>query len=482
MAPDGSRTVLNNWNLYPLLRQRSDGRYTHRLVNVHYDLWNAHFLAYDPAGRLLTSGFGASPDGRSAVRVYDEDMQPLWAFGEEGSAPGQFIAPSGVATWGPACTFGGPFDTDSQTLLLLHFDGDYAGTQGEIGTAIGTELTDGRFGQGVLLDESDTLTYTVAGNLNHTQGAVEFWMRPAWDGDDGGDHTLFWWGNWEEFFHLRKDAISNLVFDYFYEGGSCGAPTGVAHWRAGEWHHIAFTWRETEIRLYVDGRQVALTECGGIAQPTARDFYVGSRPAGAGSIEAVIDELRISDIPRVGFSATCERVLVADSGSHRIQAFDSLGNFLTTYGSPGSSAGQLNSPQGLVVDESGRVLVADQGNNRLVVLGFDGTEFDYLASFSAGLSAPSGVAVDTWGNIVVADTGNHRVVVLDPEGKLMAEYSEPNDGYTGPFNAPRGVAVEACGNLVVADSGNRRVVTVRGALPGCKTWLPLVVRRWGTEE
>jgi DNA-binding beta-propeller fold protein YncE len=173
---------------------------------------------------------------------------------------------------------------------------------------------------------------------------------------------------------------------------------------------------------------------------------------------------------------------VADSGNHRIQAFDSLGNFLTTYGSLGSSAGQLNSPQGLVVDESGRVLVTDQGNNRLVVLGFDGTEFDYLASFSAGLSAPSGVAVDTWGNIVVADTGNHRVVVLDPEGKLMAEYSEPNDGYSGTFNAPRGVAVEACGNLVVADTGNRRVVTVRGALPGCKTWLPLVVRRWKTEE
>jgi len=481
LAPDVARTVLNNWNMYPLLRQRADGRYTHRLVNVHYDLGNAHYLAYDPAGRLLISGFGEFPDGRFAVRAYDQDMAPLWAFGEEGSAPGQFLSPTGVATWGPPCTYGGPYETDSHTLLLLHFDGDYAGTQGEMGTAVGTGFTDGRFGQGVLLDETDTLTYTAAGNLNHTQGAVEFWVRPDWDGDDGGDHTLFWWREDGDMLHLRKDPVSNLVFDYFYAGGGCGAPTSVAHWQAGEWYHVAFTWQETEIRLYVDGRQVALTECGGTARPTARDFYVGSRAGGAGSIEAVVDELRISDIPRVGCSDTCGQVLVADSGNHRIQVFDSLGNVLTAYGSQGSGAGQFNSPQGLAVDKDGRVLVADQGNNRLAVLGFDGTAFSCLDSFDAGFDAPTGVAADAWGNIAVADTGNNRVVVLDREGNLMAVYTGPNDGYTGPFNAPRGVAVEPCGNLVVADTGNRRVVTVRGALPGCKTWLPLVVLRGGAE-
>jgi hypothetical protein len=481
LTSDGARVVLNNGNLYPLLRQRAGGRYSHRLVNVHYDLGSAHHLAFDPAGRLLISGFGQFPDSRPAVRVYSQELQPLWGFGSEGAAPGQFLAPAGIASWGLPCTDGGPYETDSHTLLLLHFDGDHAGAEGEMGTSTGTTFTGGRYGQGLLMDHTDTLTYTAAGNLNHTRGAVEFWIRPNWDGDDGGDHTLFWWGDDAGMLHLRKDPISNLVFDYFYAGGGCGAPTNVADWRAGEWHHLAFTWAETEIRLYVDGQRVAQTECGGTAQPAAPEFYVGSWAGGTRSIEATLDELRISDIPRVGNNDMCGRILVADSELHRIQAFDDEGNLLSAYGSPGSDVGQFNTPQGLAVDSNGRVIVADQGNNRLVVLSYDGTEFGYLGSFDAGFSGPTGVAVDAWDHIVVADTGNNRIAVLDGQGSVLAEFTEPNDGYTGAFNAPRGVAMEPCGTLVVADTGNQRVVTVRGALPGCRTWQPLVVRNWKIE-
>jgi len=477
----GTRMVLNNGNLYPLLRQRASGRYSHRLVNVHYDLGNAHHMARDPAGRLLISGFGEFPDSRPAVRVYDPELQPLWGFGSEGSAPGQFMAPAGIASWGPPCTYGGPYQNDSHTLLLLHLDGDYAGTQGEIGVATGTEFGQGRYGQGVRMDGTDTLTYTTAGNLSHTWGAVEFWIRPDWDGDDGGDHTLFWWGDGTGMLHLRKDPISNLVFDYLYQGGGCGAPTSVADWQAGEWHHLAFTWAQTEIRLYVDGQRVGGAECGGTAQPGAPSFHVGSRDGGARSIEATLDELRISDMPRVGNNEMCGRVLVADSELHRLQAFDDEGNLLSAYGSLGSDVGQFNNPQGLVVDREGRVIVADQGNNRLVVLSFEGTEFSYLDSFDAGFSAPAGVAVDPRGYLAVADTGNNRIVVLDPDGNFLAEFTAPNDGYSGAFNAPRGVAIQACGNLVVADTGNRRVVTLRGALPGCKTWLPLLARNRETD-
>jgi hypothetical protein len=182
-------------------------------------------------------------------------------------------------------------------------------------------------------------------------------------------------------------------------------------------------------------------------------------------------------LPRLGNSLTCGRILVADSGNHRVQAFDSQGGFVAEFGSYGNGEGQFNNPQGLAVDPSGRVLVVDQGNNRIVALSFDGQAFGYLDSYTAGFGAPTGVAVAAWGHIVVADTGNNRVAVVDAEGNFVAEYTEPNDRYAGSFNAPRGVAIGRDGSLVIADTGNQRVVTVRGALPAWHTiWLPLVFR------
>jgi hypothetical protein len=326
----------------------------------------------------------------------------------------------------------------------------------------------------VLVDGVDLLTYSAGGNITSGQGSVEFWLRPAWDGDDGGNHNLFWWGAFDTgILHLRKDGISNLVFDRFYPGGSCGAPHNVADWQAGEWHHLAFTWEGTEIGLYEDGLEVARTVCGGTANPVASSFYVGSGFGGDSAIDAIIDELRISDVPRLGDSLTCGRILVADSGNDRVQAFNSQGDFLSEFGNLGNGNGQFDNPQGLAVDPSGRVIVVDSGNNRLVVLSFDGQSFGYLDSYAAGLSYPTSVATDGLGNLAVADTGNNRIVMLDPQGNLLAKYYRPNDDYTGLFNAPRGVAVDQDGNLVVTDTGNARVVTVRALK---KIRLPMVFR------
>ena len=163
---------------------------------------------------------------------------------------------------------------------------------------------------------------------------------------------------------------------------------------------------------------------------------------------------------------------MADSGNHRVQAFDNLGNFISEFGTHGTGNGQFDNPQGLAVDPNGRVIVVDQGNNRLVALSFNGQAFSYLDSYTAGFNNPTSVAVDSWGNLVVADTGNNRIVVLSPDGEFLDEYTEPNDGYTGSFNAPRGVAVDKNGNLIIADTGNSRVVSV---LILKKIWLPFAL-------
>lgn len=477
--PNETRTVLNNWNMYPLLRQQPDGRYTHRLVNVHYDMDNATDLVYDIAGPLVVSGFGRFPgDVRSAVRAYDLEMRPLWAFGEEGTGPGQFVAPSGVATWGPPCTYGGPYDVDAHTLLLLHFDGDFTGAEGEIGTATGVTFTTGYDGQGAYMDSTDTLTYATPGNLYRTHGAIEFWLRPDWPGNDEQSYTFFEVGEqWFNRMRILKDGANNLRFLVWDSTTEYGVAHNVGHWQAGEWHHIAVTWQGTTIALYVDGRRVGNESNARLPDTLAAQMHVGSASWEGQQANAVIDELRISDIPRLGNSDSCMRILVADSGAHRIQALDSMSNLLSAYGgTPGTLLGQFDTPQDIAVDSNGRVIVVDQGNDRLVALNFDGQTFSHNTIITAGFSSPTGVTVDAANNLYVADTGNNRIVVLDATGNVTATYIAPNDGYTGPFNAPRGVAVEADGDIVVADTGNGRVVTIRNLAGWHYVYLPLVLK------
>ena len=178
-------------------------------------------------------------------------------------------------------------------------------------------------------------------------------------------------------------------------------------------------------------------------------------------------------MPRLGNSLACGRILVADSGNHRLQAFDNLGNFLSEYGSFGSGPGQFNSPAGVIVDSSGRALVADTLNNRIVVLAFNGTSFSYVTAYYPALNGPTGLAVDAADNIVIADTGNNRIVVLSPDGEILHAYTAPNDGSPGGFDKPYGVAVRPDGVIIVADTGNARVVRI---YPTHTVLLPLVAK------
>jgi hypothetical protein len=363
-------------------------------------------------------------------------------------------------------------------LLLLHFDGSATGAQGEAATSDGISFTQGRHGQGVLIDEADTLTYPAEGNLDGSAGAIEFWVQPKWNGDDGEMHVFF---ETEDpagrGIQIAKDSNGYLHFILWTPESHDGAGCGLPDWRAGEWHHVATTWSSAKVAVYVDGRQCGQRD--GVPPPVGLDgiFYVGGSPGLPWQVDAVIDELRISDVPRLGNSDSDVRILVADSGNDRVQAFDGIGQFVSEVGVHGSGAGELNNPQGLALDPSGRVIVADQGNNRLVRLSFNGEVLKYLNSLTAGFNGPTGLAVDRHGGLAVADTGNNRIVLLDAEGNFAAELTAPNDGYTGAFKAPRDVALEPDGDLAVADTGNQRVVTVYGALPAAwQAWLPLVQR------
>lgn len=474
---DGRRVVLDPQNGYALLIQSSDGRYLDTLGSIHYHLENSYYMARDSDGRLLFSHPGDWYSSRHSVRMADRNAEPLFEFGERGSGPGQFETPAGVLAWGKPCGIEGPYPVDGHTLLLLHFDGNYNGAQGELGTPDGTSFTNGRYGQGLLVDNSDTLTYVTEGNLNRTEGAIEFWIRPNWNGWDGQSYTFFEVGNsWFNRMRIMKDGANNLRFMLWDSTNEYGVAHDVAYWQAGEWHHVAVTWQGVNIALFVDGNQQASSSSARPPENLAPTIFIGSSLWHDQQANAVIDELRISDIPRVGNSDTCNyRILVSDSGNNRLQVLDDRGRFISAFGNAGNGPGQFNDPQGLAVTSNGYIVVADRGNNRLQILSFDGTTLSFVRTIYANLNRPTGVA--TYGTyIIVADTGNNKIKVLDISGNLIGEYTAPNDEYSGLFNSPRGVMADLSGNIVVADTGNRRVVTIRNVLPVFRNYLPLITR------
>ena len=59
---------------------------------------------------------------------------------------------------------------------------------------------------------------------------------------------------------------------------------------------------------------------------------------------------------------------VSDINGH-VSQFSAAGSLLTSFGTPGSGVGQLWGPLGVAVGSSGRVFIADTGNQRIAEWG-----------------------------------------------------------------------------------------------------------------
>jgi sugar lactone lactonase YvrE len=171
------------------------------------------------------------------------------------------------------------------------------------------------------------------------------------------------------------------------------------------------------------------------------------------------------------------------------RVFGQAGAFTTNVANNGGrSQTSLWSPRGVAVDGGGRLYIADSGNNR--VLEYDSPlssqtanrVFGQALDFTTGtannggvsatsLSGPSGVAVDSSGRLYIADSGNNRVLEYDsPLASQTANrvFGQALDFATGTVNKggvsetslanPWGVAVDTGGHLFIGDLNNNRVL------------------------
>jgi sugar lactone lactonase YvrE len=182
-------------------------------------------------------------------------------------------------------------------------------------------------------------------------------------------------------------------------------------------------------------------------------------------------------------------VYVADTANHTIRMITSGGAVSTLAGAAGlsgsadgvGSAARFNLPQGVAVDSSNNVYVADTGNFTIrkitpsgvvsTLAGVAGTNGSTDGTGNAArFYEPEGIAVDGAGNVYVADTWNHTIrqitaggVVSTLAGAAGSSGSSDGTGSSARFYQPQAVAVDGTGNVFVADTGNH---TIRKIAPG----------------
>jgi serine/threonine-protein kinase len=177
---------------------------------------------------------------------------------------------------------------------------------------------------------------------------------------------------------------------------------------------------------------------------------------------------------------TAGNLYVADAANNEIRMITPAGVVTTFAGSitPGDSDGtggaaSFHSPEGVAVDSSGNVYVADTDNNEIrkitptgVVTTFAGSTVAGHADGTGGAASftlPTGLAIDAAGDLYVADSGNNEIRMITPAGvvsTLAGSTTAGNADGTGSaasFNQPAGVAVDASGNVFVADFGNNEI-------------------------
>ncbi|MGA1870256.1 MAG: Ig-like domain-containing protein, partial [bacterium] len=177
---------------------------------------------------------------------------------------------------------------------------------------------------------------------------------------------------------------------------------------------------------------------------------------------------------------------IADTKNHCIRKIDTNGviSIIAGTGVPGNSgdneaatAAQLNRPEGVAIDQTGALYIADTGNScirkidtdglitTIAGTGIPGYNGDNIMATGAQLNKPEGLAIDHTGTLYIADTGNNRIRVIEPGGTIRILAGTGVAGYGGDkglavecqLNGPEGVAVSSAGFVFIADSKNYRI-------------------------
>ncbi|WP_419164198.1 peptidyl-alpha-hydroxyglycine alpha-amidating lyase family protein [Candidatus Palauibacter sp.] len=139
-------------------------------------------------------------------------------------------------------------------------------------------------------------------------------------------------------------------------------------------------------------------------------------------------------------------------GNDRVVRFNSEGDFLESWGEPGSGPGQFRTPHAIARDSQGRIFIGDRANNRIQIFLEDGTFLEEWKQFSR----PSGIFIDEDDTIYVADSESwgpdnpgwkKGIRIGSARDGSVSWFIEDIESMTDPHSGAEAVGVDSEGNV-----------------------------------
>ena len=325
-------------------------------------------------------------------------------------------------------------DLTTQIITLIGGTGG-PGFNGDGNSALTTTFTQP---DGLALDGEGGLLVADSGNNRVRDISSNQLVSTIAGGDvnDGGRAVQAGLNFWAQFPHITVDKAGNL---YIADGGNC---------------------------------RIRKVTRNGIVSTIAGTGICGFSGDGGPATSAMLSFPEAVAVDSVG------DVFIADAGNYAIRKIDTTGTittFLSTYlYTNGAEAARAVS---LVIDGSGNLYASDgfsviwkispSGSTNIVAgvlfnIGYNG---DGIPATQAFLSIPQGLAIDSTGNLYIADWLNDRIRKVDTSGIISTIAGDGTQGFGGDgglasaamLSLPTDVAVDAKGNIYIADWLNFRV-------------------------
>ena len=198
-------------------------------------------------------------------------------------------------------------------------------------------------------------------------------------------------------------------------------------------------------------------------------------------------------IPDAVCTDTTGNIYITDPGNARIRKVTIATGIITTIagnGTPGNSGdngqatnAEISGPNGIYVEESGDIYIADINNNNIrkiapngiittiAGIGTMGYTGDGGPATAAQFSAPAKAIVDNYGNIIIADGNNNVLREIGAEtGLINTIAGNGTPGYSGDgglaknalLSNPYGICIDKQNNIFFAEYGNGTIRKIDG--------------------